>query len=78
PTPTASSIMDLDILQNWWSLTYDVAVLMSIQSLLHGPNLNNPANTETVQLNVNDFVRLVKATVEDSWSDLEERQDTEK
>ncbi|CCJ28278.1 unnamed protein product [Pneumocystis jirovecii] len=42
----------LDILQNRWSPTYDVAaILTSIQSLLNDPNNNSPANAEAAQLN---------------------------
>lgn len=68
----------LDILQNRWSPTYDVAaILTSIQSLLHDPNPNSPANAEAAQLyrdNMKEYVRRVKATVEDSWLDPEEKQ----
>ena len=63
----------LDILQNRWSPTYDVAaILTSIQSLLHDPNPNSPANAEAAQLyreNMKEYVRRVKATVEASWLD---------
>lgn len=69
----------LDILQNRWSPTYDVAaILTSIQSLLHDPNPNSPANAEAAQLyreNMKEYVRRVKATVEESWLDSEERID---
>jgi ubiquitin-protein ligase len=41
----------LDILQNRWSPTYDVAaILTSIQSLLDEPNPNSPANAQAAQL----------------------------
>jgi hypothetical protein len=62
----------LDILQNRWSPTYDVAaILTSVQSLLHDPNVNSPANAEAAQLyrdNLKEYVKRVRATVEDSWS----------
>src|SRR3984957_13646807 len=71
----------LDILQNRWSPTYDVAaILTSIQSLLHDPNPNSPANAEAAQLyreNMKEYVRRVKATVEESWLDPEEKVHTE-
>jgi ubiquitin-conjugating enzyme E2 A len=48
----------LDILQNRWSPTYDVAaILTSIQSLLHDPNANSPANAEAAQLYKEDQKR---------------------
>lgn len=63
----------MDILQNRWSPTYDVAaILTSIQSLLHDPNPNSPANAEAASLyreNMKEYVRRVKATVEASWLD---------
>jgi ubiquitin-conjugating enzyme E2 A len=38
-------------LQNRWSPTYDVsAILTSLQSLLHDPNPNSPANAEAAQM----------------------------
>ncbi|QKX64522.1 uncharacterized protein TRUGW13939_11697 [Talaromyces rugulosus] len=41
----------LDILQNRWSPTYDVAaILTSIQSLLNDPNTSSPANVEASNL----------------------------
>ncbi|KAI6022957.1 ubiquitin-conjugating enzyme [Pisolithus microcarpus] len=57
----------LDILQNRWSPTV----------LLHDPNPNSPANAEAAQLyreNMKEYIRRVKATVEDSWLDPEEQQ----
>ncbi|KAJ3726652.1 ubiquitin-conjugating enzyme [Lentinula raphanica] len=48
------------------------AILTSIQSLLHDPNPNSPANAEAAQLyreNMKEYVRRVKATVEESWLD---------
>lgn len=63
----------LDILQNRWSPTYDVgAVLTSIQSLLHDPNPNSPANAEAASLyteNRKEYVRRVREIVESSWVD---------
>ena len=68
---------DSKVLQNRWSPTYDVAaILTSIQSLLHDPNPNSPANAEAAQLyreNMKEYVRRVRATVEDSWLDPEEQ-----
>lgn len=61
----------LDILQNRWSPTYDVAaILTSIQSLLHDPNPNSPANGDAAQLyqeNRDEYWKRVKETVEQSW-----------
>ncbi|KIJ64281.1 hypothetical protein HYDPIDRAFT_175636 [Hydnomerulius pinastri MD-312] len=78
PNVYANGELCLDILQNRWSPTYDVAaILTSIQSLLHDPNPNSPANAEAAQLyreNMKEYVRRVKATVEDSWLDPEEKQ----
>ena len=51
------------------------AILTSIQSLLHDPNPNSPANAEAAQLyreNMKEYVRRVKVTVEESWLDPEE------
>ena len=51
--------------------TYDVAaILTSIQSLLHDPNPNSPANAEAANLyreNRKEYVRRVRETVESSW-----------
>ncbi|KAG7095475.1 Ubiquitin-conjugating enzyme E2 2 [Marasmius oreades] len=73
PNVYANGELCLDILQNRWSPTYDVAaILTSIQSLLHDPNPNSPANAEAAQLyreNMKEYVRRVKATVEESWLD---------
>lgn len=61
----------LDILQNRWSPSYDVAaILTSIQSLLHDPNPSSPANVEAARLfreNRKEYERRVKETVELSW-----------
>jgi len=76
PNVYANSELCLDILQNRWNPTYDIAaILTSIQSLLHDPNPNSPANAEAAQLyreNMKEYVRRVKVTVEESWSDPEE------
>ena len=76
PNVYANGELCLDILQNRWSPTYDVAaILTSIQSLLHDPNPNSPANAEAAQLyreNMKEYVRRVKLTVEESWLDPEE------
>ncbi|KAH8924267.1 ubiquitin-conjugating enzyme [Atractiella rhizophila] len=67
----------LDILQNRWSPTYDVsAILTSIQSLLHDPNPNSPANVEAAQLyreNRREYERRVREVVELSWVDEEDK-----
>jgi ubiquitin-conjugating enzyme E2 A len=77
PNVYANGELCLDILQNRWSPTYDVAaILTSIQSLLHDPNPNSPANAEAAQLyreNMKEYVRRVKDTVEESWLDPEEK-----
>ncbi|KAJ1985748.1 Ubiquitin-conjugating enzyme E2 2 [Dimargaris cristalligena] len=71
PNVYASGELCLDILQNRWSPTYDVAsILTSIQSLLHDPNPNSPANSEAAQLyreNRKEYLRRVAETVEESW-----------
>lgn len=81
PNVYANGELCLDILQNRWSPTYDVAaILTSIQSLLHDPNPNSPANAEAAQLyreNMKEYVRRVKATVEESWLDPEEHEKME-
>ncbi|KAH8825441.1 ubiquitin-conjugating enzyme [Flagelloscypha sp. PMI_526] len=73
PNVYANGELCLDILQNRWSPTYDVAaVLTSIQSLLHDPNPQSPANAEAAQLyreNMKEYVRRVQITVEQSWID---------
>lgn len=77
PNVYANGELCLDILQNRWSPTYDVAaILTSIQSLLHDPNPNSPANAEAAQLyreNMKEYVRRVRATVEDSWLEDDEK-----
>jgi ubiquitin-conjugating enzyme E2 A len=66
----------LDILQNRWSPTYDVAaILTSIQSLLHDPNPTSPANALAAQIYQEDrreYDRRVHETVEQSWSETME------
>jgi len=58
----------LDILQNRWSPTYDVAaILTSIQSLLNDPNTSSPANVEASNLykdNRREYTKRVRETVE--------------
>ncbi|KAG2133778.1 ubiquitin-conjugating enzyme/RWD-like protein [Suillus bovinus] len=59
----------LDILQNRWSPTYDVAAILT--------SIQTQPNAEAAQLyrdNMKEYVRRVKATVEDSWLDPEEKQ----
>ncbi|KAK9898011.1 ubiquitin-conjugating enzyme [Cystobasidium minutum MCA 4210] len=73
PNVYANGELCLDILQNRWSPTYDVAaILTSIQSLLHDPNPNSPANAEAANLyreNLKEYCKRVRATVEASWLD---------
>ncbi len=68
----------LDILQNRWSPTYDVAsILTSIQSLLNDPNISSPANVEAATLyrdHRSQYDKKVKRTVELSW-DFDEDED---
>ncbi|KXS17958.1 ubiquitin-conjugating enzyme [Gonapodya prolifera JEL478] len=71
PNVYANGDLCLDILQNRWSPTYDVAaILTSIQSLLHDPNPASPANAEAARLfvdNRKEYNKRVKETVEESW-----------
>lgn len=71
PNVYANGELCLDILQNRWSPTYDVAaILTSIQSLLHDPNPNSPANAEAANLyreNRKEYTRRVREIVEASW-----------
>ncbi|ORX46430.1 ubiquitin-conjugating enzyme [Piromyces finnis] len=71
PNVYSNGNLCLDILQNRWSPSYDVAaILTSIQSLLHDPNPSSPANVEAARLfkeNRKEYDRRVKETVELSW-----------
>ncbi|PFX34272.1 ubiquitin-conjugating enzyme E2 A [Stylophora pistillata] len=71
PNVYADGGICLDILQNRWSPTYDVAaILTSIQSLLDEPNPNSPANSLAAQLyqeNKREYEKKVIAIVEQSW-----------
>uniref|UniRef100_A0A1I7ZHR4 E2 ubiquitin-conjugating enzyme n=1 Tax=Steinernema glaseri TaxID=37863 RepID=A0A1I7ZHR4_9BILA len=71
PNVYADGSICLDILQNRWSPTYDVAaVLTSIQSLLDEPNPNSPANSLAAQLyqeNRREYEKRVHQIVEQSW-----------
>jgi len=73
PNVYADGKLCLDILQNRWSPTYDVAaVLTSIQSLLHDPNPDSPANAAAAEMYTRDrheYVRRVRETVEETWRD---------
>uniref|UniRef100_L7J5Q3 Ubiquitin-conjugating enzyme E2 2 n=1 Tax=Pyricularia oryzae (strain P131) TaxID=1143193 RepID=L7J5Q3_PYRO1 len=71
PNVYATGELCLDILQNRWSPTYDVAaILTSIQSLLNDPNTGSPANVEASNLykdNRKEYIKRVRETVEKSW-----------
>ena len=73
PNVYSTGELCLDILQNRWSPTYDVAaILTSIQSLLNDPNTSSPANVEASNLykeNRREYNKRVKETVEKSWED---------
>lgn len=73
PNVYATGELCLDILQNRWSPTYDVAaILTSIQSLLNDPNTGSPANVEAANLfkeNRKEYEKKVRETVEKSWED---------
>ncbi|GMM33156.1 E2 ubiquitin-conjugating protein [Saccharomycopsis crataegensis] len=73
PNVYASGELCLDILQNRWSPTYDVAsILTSVQSLLNDPNISSPANVEAANLykdHRSQYTQRVKETVEESWED---------
>ena len=64
PNVYGSGDLCLDILQNRWSPTYDVAaILTSIQSLLNDPNNASPANAEAANLhrdNLREYVKRVR------------------
>lgn len=56
PNVYANGELCLDILQNRWSPTYDVAaILTSIQSLLHDPNPNRCDMTRLALVDCCDF-----------------------
>lgn len=61
----------LDILQNQWSVTFDVsAVLMSIRSLLCDPNPDSPANSEAAHMYVENkklYNQKIREVVEQTW-----------
>ncbi|KAJ1968351.1 Ubiquitin-conjugating enzyme E2 2, partial [Dimargaris verticillata] len=71
PNVYANGELCLDILQNRWSPTYDVSsILTSIQSLLHDPNPNSPANSEAAQLyreNRKEYLRRVEEVVQETF-----------
>merc|ERR1712113_901225 len=73
PNVYADGGICLDILQNRWSPTYDVAaILTSVQSLLNDPNTSSPANVEASNLykdNRKEYTKRVRETVEKSWED---------
>ena len=73
PNVYATGELCLDILQNRWSPTYDVAaILTSVQSLLNDPNTSSPANVEASNLykdNRREYTKRVRETVERSWED---------
>lgn len=73
PNVYASGDLCLDILQNRWSPTYDVAaILTSIQSLLNDPNTASPANVEAATLyqdHRSQYSKRVRQTVEESWNE---------
>ncbi|CDR37739.1 CYFA0S01e16138g1_1 [Cyberlindnera fabianii] len=73
PNVYASGEICLDILQNRWSPTFDVAsILTSIQSLLNDPNISSPANVEAANLykdHSSQYTKRVRETVENSWAD---------
>ncbi|XP_055351194.1 ubiquitin-conjugating enzyme E2 A-like [Paramacrobiotus metropolitanus] len=79
PNVYADGGICLDILQNRWSPTYDVAaILTSIQSLLDEPNPNSPANSLAAQLyqeNRREYEKRVMAIVEQSWVGFGEEEE---
>ncbi|KAA0193638.1 hypothetical protein HAZT_HAZT007171 [Hyalella azteca] len=81
PNVYADGGICLDILQNRWSPTYDVAaILTSIQSLLDEPNPNSPANSLAAQLyqeNRREYEKRVAAIVETSWLNFQEDDDAD-
>jgi len=81
PNVYADGSICLDILQNRWSPTYDVAaILTSIQSLLDEPNPNSPANSLAAQLyqeNRREYEKRVQQIVEQSWLNFAENDGPE-
>ncbi|KAI3385004.1 hypothetical protein SNEBB_000307 [Seison nebaliae] len=79
PNVYADGRLCLDILQTHWSPIYDVsAILKSIQSLLHDPNPQSPANAEAAQLfreNRREYETRVQQIVEQSWMDADNESD---
>ncbi|SMN21243.1 similar to Saccharomyces cerevisiae YGL058W RAD6 Ubiquitin-conjugating enzyme (E2) [Maudiozyma saulgeensis] len=79
PNVYANGEICLDILQNRWTPTYDVAsILTSIQSLFNDPNPASPANVEAATLfkdHKSQYIKRVKETVEKSWEDDMEDMD---
>ena len=80
PNVYANGEICLDILQNRWTPTYDVAsILTSIQSLFNDPNPASPANVEAATLfkdHRSQYIKRVKETVEKSWEDdMEDMED---
>lgn len=73
PNVYADGQLCLDILQNKWSPSYDVAaVLVSIQSLLDDPEVSSPANPRAAALyteNRREYTQRVREIVEASWID---------
>lgn len=79
PNVYANGDLCLDILQNRWSPTYDVSlILTSVQSLLNDPNINSPANVEAANLykdHRSQYEKRVRETVENSWNEDDDDDD---
>lgn len=73
PNIYADGNICLDLLQNRWSSSYDVAAMLrAIQSLLNDPNVNSPANGEAAEMyekNKEEYKKRVRETVEETWND---------